>query len=350
MSNILVTGSEGSLMQAVIPLLVKNGHTVVGVDNLSRHSKVGEYTSPRYFFNNADASSFGAMNELFQFGQPTESNAEGPGGEYDNFTGFDYVIQGAATVFGIGGFNAHCAEILTKDLEIQSNMLRLSQSRKVKKFIYISSSMVYENCTPNPLGNKEYEPTKAPMPKTDYGLSKLVGERMVKAYNMQYSLDYLIWRPFNIITPKEICNQNHQGYNHVFADFIHQIVGEHVDELPILGNGNQVRCFSWIDDVAKCIAENSLLPTKKRCYNIGSTEAVSMKNLAYMIHEITKKYGLNGNKELTFKTTTNFINDVQYRVPNIDDAKEEFGFKTTKNLNESLEECVMYYAREKLKW
>lgn len=337
MAKILVTGAAGSLMQAVIPRLLEQGHDIVGVDNLSRHGKpIGEVQSARYKFIRADASSDISINSIFttyrEFGEPIE-----------------YVIQAAATIFGVGGFNKHCADILSNDLDIQTNMLMHSVKHDVKKFIYISSSMVYENCAATTTGNKEDEPRSAPAPYTDYGLSKFVGERLCASFAKQYGLNYLVWRPFNILTPKEIAD-NTQGYNHVFADFIDQLVGEKVEELPILGDGQQVRCFTWIDDVAKMIAENSLGDTAHQHYNIGTHRQTTMLELAEMIHKIAVKKGLRTNTPLEFKHINPYVHDVRWRMPDITRIDLEFEFIPSVTLEHSLEECVMYYARTKIKW
>jgi nucleoside-diphosphate-sugar epimerase len=335
MANILITGSEGSLMQETIPFLLDKGHNVFGVDNLSRHWKKNYVNSSKYIFSYGDASNPNEMEDIF--------TKYGP---------FDYVIQAAATIFGVGGFNDNCSKIINTDVAIQSNMINLSVKHNVKKFVYISSSMVYETCKPNPYGNKEHEPGLSVTPKTDYGLSKLVGERMVEAAFRQHKLDYIIWRPFNIITPKEQA-ENIQGYSHVFADFINVIIGEKSKEIPIIGSGQQIRCFTWIKDVAKVIAEHSfavdMIPDN--VFNIGSTEPITMRGLAVKIANIGYKLGLCDGGPLDFKTTKEYKNDVEYRIPNISKLNSKIGSDwKTKNLDESLEECIMYFSRNKLKW
>lgn len=332
MANILITGSEGSLMQEVIPLLLNKGHTVFGVDNLARHGKRGNILSEKYNLLIDDASNPEAMSNVFK--------ERGP---------FDYVIQAAATIFGIGGFNENCSRILNTDLAIQSNIIDLSVKNNVKKFIYISSSMVYETCRPNPYGNSEHEPNSCHVPQTDYGLSKLVGERMVESAYRQHKLDYIIWRPFNIITPKERA-ENIQGYSHVFADFISVIIGEKSNIVPLIGDGNQIRCFTWIGDIANAIADHSFGP-EVDVYNIGATTPITMRGLAIKIKSIGNKLGLCDNTPLKFDTTKTYNNDVTYRIPNVSKFRKSFDENwSPKNLDECLEECILYYSRTALKW
>ena len=330
MSNILVTGSEGHLMQSVIPKLLDAGHTVIGIDNLSRHKSKGNINSSRYSFIKMDASGK-EVEDVFK---------------YHNI---EYVIQAAATIFGVGGFNKYCADILSTDLKIQTNMLELSRSHGIKRFIYISSSMVYETCVQKEEGNGEFEPFDSFVPQTDYGLSKLTGERLVLAYNKQYGLDYLIWRPFNILNPAEI-RESYQGYSHVYADFIDELIGEKVETLNLIGTGNQVRCFTWIEDVSHIIANNLNPENHNKTFNIGNVQPVTMKELAEKIHRIGVRMGMRVDIPLRFNTAKSFSDDVQYRVPFMGRFTRVFGEHKFKPLDESLEECINYYIRAKVKW
>ena len=81
--------------------------------------------------------------------------------------------------------------------------------------------------------------------------------------------------------------------------------------LPIIGNGEQIRCFTWIEDVASIIAEYSFDDRAKgQAFNICNVEPITMKTLAQKI------YSYSGNDEdLTFETTKNFKHDVLVRIP-----------------------------------
>ena len=121
--------------------------------------------------------------------------------------------------------------------------------------------MVFERVTEHP--SSEEQVFEAPIPATDYGLSKLTGERLSMAFSQQYGMKYVVWRPFNIITPHERA-ESEQGISHVFADFIKLIVDEQRNPVPVLGDGEQVRCFTWIDDVAQAIAKFSFDEVDRR--------------------------------------------------------------------------------------
>lgn len=317
--KILVTGSEGSLMQNVIPKLVANGHVVIGVDNLSRYKeRRGIADDTTYSFYNVDLTNKRETERIF-----------------GNFLP-EVVIQAAAKIYGVGGFHKYGADILSDDIAIQRNCLNSSVKYGMKSFHYISSSMVYESC-PMDHPVREFEPDAWPAPRTYYGLSKYVGERMVHAYNEQYDLGYTIWRPFNIITPHEV-SEGDLGTSHVFADFIKHIVVDKLKEIPMIGDGKQIRCFTWIDDVANLIASNPI--HLNLAFNVGNTEPMNMIDLANIIAEEAKDMGLIDDSNIRFKSVKSYADDVRYRVPNIEFSQRILGFKPTKTTRESVRECL----------
>jgi nucleoside-diphosphate-sugar epimerase len=197
--------------------------------------------------------------------------------------------------------------------------------------------MVYERCQVHP--SKEENVMESLIPLTDYGLSKLVGERMCMAFHKQYGIDYVIWRPFNIITPYEPAEKE-QGMSHVFADFINNITLQKKNPLPIIGSGEQIRCFTWIDDVAQLIAKYSFdSKTDNEEYNIGNPEPISMKELALMIY--------NGDQPLEFETVREYKDDVMVRIPDVSKAVEELGFEPKVKVREAVKRCLEYINKEK---
>jgi nucleoside-diphosphate-sugar epimerase len=332
MAKVLVFGSEGSLMQSVIPKLLAAGHEVIGFDNLFRYGERRDSAKKLdYRYYNTDLSA------------PYD----------DDMRAFirdaDVIIQAAARIFGVGGFNQFEADILSYDVNIQHNLLTnivqefQFQSRPKPHVIYISSSMVYETCPYVEGGSYEDQVEQFPAPKTAYGLSKYVGERMLKHYNKQYRIPYTIWRPFNIITPHEPADKTDIGVSHVFADFIENIVIQKKNPLPIIGDGEQIRCFTWIEDVASAIADNLENPkTINETFNLGNTYPWSMKTLAKAIKTTAHHYGIADDKPLEFVTVREFPDDVRIRIPNCGKAWQILGWQSTKGPAGSVEECIKY--------
>jgi|688.fasta_scaffold00075_4 UDP-glucose 4-epimerase len=329
--KILVTGSEGSLMQAVIPLLLKKKYVVYGVDNLARYGERLGHAGTDYTFIKCDLTDGISVNRLVEQVKP------------------DYIIQAAATIYGVGGFNKYCGEMY-KDITLHDNVLRAAVAHNVKKVVYISSSMVYENC-PQVIGEPVAEDIveQYPAPSTDYGLSKFVGERVSRAYFKQHGLKYTIWRPFNIITPYEKSEDEEVGISHVFADYIKNIVIEKKKPLPIIGDGLQVRCFTWIDEVAQAIADYSFLEkTDNETYNLGNPEPISMRVLAEKIIDVAaNEYQLFTPYYPLYETVGEYENDVKVRIPNVDKAKEQLGWEAKMKVDDSVRMCLKYIVESK---
>jgi UDP-glucose 4-epimerase len=210
---------------------------------------------------------------------------------------------------------------------------------QIQKVVYISSSMVYERCESVPSYEEEVDEQRVPY--TDYGLSKLVGERLCRAFKQQYGLDYTIWRPFNIITPLEEA-EGEQGIAHVFADFIERLLVERRNPMPIFGDGEQIRCFTWIDDVASAIAAYLDDPrTSGESFNLGNPQPVTMKMLAQKIFNMGQRRGFDiPGERLEFEHMPIYGDDVRIRVPAIEKAQSVLGWQPTISLDEALDICL----------
>ncbi len=318
--KILVTGSEGSLMQWTIKHLLEGGHEVVGADN---HARYEDYDHNRvvdpseYEFVKADLTCFEDAVEL------TEQ--------------VDGIINAAALIYGVKGFHEYPADILSNDVTIHRNILEASKINDVDRVAYISSSMVYEQDEPPHYEENVWE---SRIPSTDYGLSKIVGERLSMAFAEQYDIKYTIWRPFNIITPYEK-GEDEPGMSHVFADFMRKILIEKQNPMEIFGDGEQVRCFTWIDEVAETVAAQSFAQeTTNEAYNLANPEPVTMKELARQIYSKGQERGMVKGDGLEFDHVTIYDDDVQKRLPSVEKAKRDFGWDPDINLDESLESCI----------
>ncbi len=321
--RVLVTGSEGSLMQFVVRELTRRGHQVRGVDNFFRYGVLER--SRDYEFMQTDLCDSAVARQATQ--------------------DMEVIVQGAARIFGVAGFHKYPADILAHDVTLHQNLLWAALEGGIRRVVYISSSMVYERCRTVP--SREEEVDDMQIPRTDYGLSKLVGERLTRAFHTQYGLAYTIWRPFNIITPLEK-GETEPGISHVFADFIRRIVVEQENPMRIFGDGEQIRCFTWIEDVARPIAEHLVsADTANEIFNLGNPEPVSMRELAQRISRTAASKGLIASRaELQFAHLPAFEDDVRVRVPSIEKASRRLGWRPTVNLDQALDRCLEQLARE----
>jgi UDP-glucose 4-epimerase len=313
--KVLVTGSEGVFAQQVIAELITSGHTVIGVDNLSKHSKVknlGWYT-----FIEGDLTNAIFTNSLF-----------------DN-QHYDLVFHFAAIIYGVLWYDRYPADVLSKNIAMTSNILYNHKS--MDKFIYISSSMVYERTTIYP--SKEDDTKYVAIMSSDYGLSKFVGERLVEAYHKQHGLSYTIWRPFNIFDIKEKIHKE-DGRGHVFSDLVRKILIDRQMPITLLGNGEQTRTFIDLRDASYAIANFS--SKSIGTYNLGSMEEVTIKELATLIAEKAVDLGLlDSEYKLAFEGSEVHSNDVQRRIPDTIKLSAQFSWKPTIPLSTSIQDFLL---------
>jgi UDP-glucose 4-epimerase len=315
--KILVTGASGSLIRQVVPRLIEQGHEVRGVDNYMRYGRE-------------------APPEGMEF---LEGDLTDPTVVRRALEGVEGVIQAAAQIYGVTGFHRYPADILQQDTMLHGLILREALDGGVRRVVYISSSMVYER---RPDVAREEDVPNMLVPLTDYGLSKLMGERLSQAFAEQYGLEYTIWRPFNLIGLHESASGQDPGISHVFADFIERIVREGQNPMLVLGSGEQVRCFTWIEDVASAIADHSFAAaTRNEDFNLGNPEPVTMVDLARRIYHLYHEMlGREPERELEFTHGPTFSDDVQVRIPSVEKARKVLGWEPRVRLDEMLERCI----------
>lgn len=253
--------------------------------------------------------------------------------------GIDGVIQAAAQIYGVAGFHRYPADILQLDTMLHGLVLRAAAAEGVGRVVYISSSMVYER--ERDIAREDDVPNMQ-VPFTDYGLSKLLGERLSQAFAEQYELAYTIWRPFNIIGLHETAEGQDAGVSHVFADFVQRIVVEQQNPMDILGDGRQVRCFTWVGDVARAIADFSFVEaTRNQDFNLGNPEPVTMIELARRLHALYLES--TGRKEvLRFRHLPVYPDDVRIRIPSIEKARAILGWEPSVRLDEMLRRVLIH--------
>jgi nucleoside-diphosphate-sugar epimerase len=309
-------------MSHTINRLLEGGHSVIGVDN---GQKWGLSQTTQYEFVAGDCSSAELLQPLL----------------YD----IDCVIQAAATLYGVLGFHRYPADILSNDLAVQKTVLECSLKAGIKRIVYISSSMVYDKS--NHCSDELDE--KFAVPVTDYGLSKLVCERLVQAYTYQHNLNYTIWRPFNALDPTERA-ESEQGISHVIPDMLQRLIVEQQNPLEILGDGNQIRCFCHIREIGEAIADFSFdSRTLNGIFNLGRHEAISMKDLALRLYDEACKQGLIVNpEELKFTSLKVPSTDVRERIGSFNKIKKAVNWTSNISLTSMIHDCVSSYSKPKL--
>jgi len=157
-------------------------------------------------------------------------------------------------------------------------ILNQAIKHKIECFVFTSSIAVYgSQMRDRPQGDvrglTEEDP---PSPEDPYGISKYAVEMDLRAAHELYGIDFVVFRPHNVYGP----NQNmFDKYRNVVGIFINQMF--HGLPMTIFGDGEQVRAFSFIDDVAPIIANGPLLPAaRNQVFNVGADVPYTVNQLS----------------------------------------------------------------------
>ena len=331
--KVLVSGSAGFIGGYVVEELLNRGYQVRGIDNYSKYGPVEKSydNHPDYDFTEGDARDPMLMEKLL--------------------ADCDHLIAGAALIGGISYFHAYAYDLLAQNERIMASQcdaaIAAARNGKLKKVTYLSSSMVFESAEHWP--SKEGDERKIPPPLSSYGFQKLAVEYFAKAAWDQYQLPYTIVRPFNCVGigegralgDVEVSSGNVKlAMSHVVPDIVQKIV-KGQDPLHILGEGNQIRHYTYGGDLAKGIVEcMSQEAAHNQDFNISTPESTSVRELAAVIWKKIK-----GDAPLTLVSDDAYEYDVQKRVPDVQKAKDVLGFECTTSLDEMLDEVIPWVTQ-----
>ena len=332
--KILVTGAAGFVAGYLVDELLSYGHEVVGIDNLSKYGRLEKSydEAPGYRFVAGDVKDTGLLKELLD--------------------DCDQIVAGAAIIGGISLFHSFAYDLLAENERIISSSFDAAlwafRERKLKKINVISSSMVFENTTNYP--TCEGEERQCPPPTSTYGFQKLACEYFAQGAWEQYKLPYTIIRPFNCIgvgekralCDKEILSGNVKlAMSHVVPDLVQKVL-KGQDPLHLLGDGSQVRHFTYGGDLAEgirlCIEKEEAV---NEDFNISIGVSTRIVELAEMIWR-----KINGDKPFRFVSDTPFQYDVAKRVPSVEKAARLLGFTARTPLEKALDEIIPWVEEQ----
>lgn len=245
---------------------------------------------------------------------------------------YDYIIHTAA-ILGIKKVAEESVDTLNVNIIGTRNCLEIAKSMKsLKGFLYLSTSEVYG---PNAYGLNENDP--AIIPSTGkrwcYAASKLTGEQYVKAYAAEYSIPYIIIRPFNIYGPLRY------GSNAISL-FISNALNN--INIEISGDGSQKRSWCYIDDFVDATLFAMLeVNISNETFNLGNPNCyLSIRDLAILIIKLS-------NSKSNIIITNSLIEDVQDRKPNIVKAQKMLNYNPLISLEEGLAKTINWMKNGK---
>ncbi|SRR6266498_2511404 len=330
---VLVTGSSGFIGGYVVAELLRRGHSVVGLDNFSKYGKVSKSydEDPRYRLVEGDARDTALMRRL-------ASEA-------------DHLVAGAAMIGGISYFHTYAYDLLAANERIIASTcdaaIAAHQSGRLRKVTYLSSSMVFESATDWP--SAEGQERRIPPPLSSYGFQKLGVEYFARAAHEQYGVPYTIVRPFNCVGigecraagDTEVLSGNVKlAMSHVVPDLVQKVL-KGQDPLHILGDGSQVRHYTYGGDLARGIVTAMEHPgAVGEDFNLSTSVSTTVLELAELIWLKIKGPGV----PFRYVSDPPFEHDVQHRVPAVGKARQVLGFEAATTLPAMLDEVIPWVA------
>ena len=315
MSTVLVTGSAGFIGGYVVKELLDRGHSVVGLDNYSKYGPIRRSYDdhPQYRFIEGDARDVQVIVKAL--------------------ADCDHFVAGAAMIGGISYFHTYAYDLLATNERIIASScdaaIKAHENGRLKKVTYLSSSMVFESADTWP--SYEGQEHEVPPPVSSYGFQKLSVEYFARAAFDQYELPYTIIRPFNCVGigerralgDVEILSGNVRlAMSHVVPDLVQKVL-KGQDPLHILGDGSQIRHYTYGADLAEGIAvamEHTAALNED--FNLSTPESTTVLELAKAIWTEIKGSGA----AFRWISDPPFPHDVKRRVPSTEKAKRLLGF------------------------
>lgn len=300
--KIFITGIAGFLGSHLADRMISLGHEVMGVDSLigGEQANVPENAE----FAIADCANLTAMTK--------------------HMAGSDIVIHTACTAYE--GLSVFSPSLVTQNtFQITSTLLSAAIQNNVKRFVFCSSMARY--------GSQEKIPFTEDMicnPEDPYGIAKYAAEQLVRNLCKVHNMEYVIAVPHNIIG-------NRQKYDDPFRNVASIMINMMLQgKQPIIyGDGNQMRCFSFVDDCISCLEKTAFLEgISGEVFNIGPDEEfVTINQLAEIIADI-----------IGFKLEPIYMpsrpQEVKLASCSANKARKMLGYRTTVPLREGLTELV----------
>jgi len=305
MIRILVTGCAGFIGSHLTETLLNQGFKVYGIDNLSN----GKLSNISFFNKNT--------NFIFL--------------EYDinEIDKFEKVLDEVDVIYHLAALADIVPSIQNPESYFNSNvngtfnLIRNCENKKVKKIIYAASSSCYG--IPDKYPTSENSPI---LPQYPYALTKRLGEEIIFHFGNLYKIPVVSLRLFNVYGPRA---RTSGTYGAVFGVFLAQKLAK--KPFTIVGDGEQTRDFTFVDDVVNAFIEMLDTNIKNEIFNVGSGKTYSVNTLINLLgsNKIVNIPKRPGEPDCTFADISKILKKTKW--------KPKISFETgVKKLLESINE------------
>ena len=306
--KIFITGVAGFLGSHLADAMIKEGHTVVGCDNL-----IGGYLDnvpDEVEFYQVDCRYLNTMNKIMK--------------------GVDIVYHTACTAYE--GLSVFSPELVCQNTyQITASVASAAVAQGVKRFVFCSSMARY--------GTQETVPfveSMDPRPQDPYGISKLAAERLLECLAEVHGMELVIAVPHNIIGPRQKYDDPYRNVASIMINLMLQ------GRQPIIyGDGSQKRCFSFVQDDIDCLKKLAFQDNViNEIVNIGPDEEfVTINELARTIAKLL-------NFDLQPIYMPGRPQEVKLATCSADKARKLLGYHTEYSLEQGLMEMIKYIEQK----
>ncbi|MBS7631723.1 SDR family NAD(P)-dependent oxidoreductase [Candidatus Bathyarchaeota archaeon] len=258
--RILVTGGAGFIGSHLTEELLRQGHSVIVLDNLSSGILNNLPKHKRLTFVEGDIRDFDLVDKLVKRSDMVFHLAE-------------YIPTTMS--YGSGHVVKYSIDAPLQDFDVSARgtLIVLNSAKKYgRKFIFTSTAAVYGGA------NFPLKEDFQPIPASPYGASKLCAEEYVRLYYRIYGLPTSIARLFNVYGPKQS--------KYVMYDVLLKLK-QNQFYLEMLGTGDEIRDFVYVDDVVKAlilIAQDEFATGE--VYNVGSGKPIRINEMIHIMLEL----------------------------------------------------------------
>jgi GDP-L-fucose synthase len=251
----------------------------------------------------------------------------------------EVIIDAAARVGGIGANSTYPVDFLSKNIQIQTNLMDAAHAAKTPQFLFLGSSCIYPRDCAQPI-KEEYLLT-GPLEETNraYAVAKIAGIELIKSYRKQYGYKWISAMPTNLYGP----NDNFDLENsHVFPALIRKFseAAQNGTSVQLWGTGSPMREFLHVDDLAKAVVVLLEKYNSDEHINVGTGEDVTIKELATLV---AKAIGYTG--EIHWDSTK--PNGTPRKVMDVSRIKS-LGWKPEITLESGIAQTVDWYHQNKM--
>jgi UDP-glucose 4-epimerase len=251
--------------------------------------------------------------------------------------GCSHVIHLAAIVGGIANFHKLPHTLTEVNNALYNAVFRaaLDAGDDLERFVYVSSSMVFERAEVYPTPESYIDDT--PIPLSAYGFSKLTGEVYCRAAHDEHGLPYTICRPFNAYGPGEM-PEDEPGIAHMVPDVIRKCLAlPEGAPLPIFGDGTQTRTLTHIDDIADGVVTAMAAPEGlNEDFNISASDERTVAEIAEIIWRACGR----DPERFALEHQPSFTVDVRRRWPDVSKARRLLGWEARIGIEEGVAQTV----------